>query len=38
MEKILVCDGIKDLKEFLEKHKNMFIFSRKDQRGLGYFY
>ena len=25
MEKILVCDGIKDLKEFLEKHKNKKI-------------
>ena len=25
MEKIMVCDGIKDLKEFLEKHKNKKI-------------
>ena len=25
MEKILVCDGIKDLKEFIEKHKNFKI-------------
>ena len=25
MKKIMVCDGIKDLKEFLEKHKNFKI-------------